>query len=113
MTRRTSRAARLLLAPLLATLTFASLIVGPVLDSMDWGHGPVLESKHDPATCVRGHDHSICTQVIASRALPADGARHHSRTPAQPSSTMVEASEWALFHHTEVLPLGSRAPPAV
>jgi hypothetical protein len=113
MALRTPFATRRLLAPLLATLSFASLVVGPVLDSMDWSHGAAIESAHDAERCVRGHDHSICTQVVASRALPADGARHHSRAPAQRSVTMAEASEWALFRHTELLPLGPRAPPAV
>jgi hypothetical protein len=113
MVTRISRTWRCILAPLLAACSFGSLVVAPLLDSLDRGHRAVIESAHDPDHCVREHDHSICTQVVASRALPPDHGRQHQGALVERASTIVDAREWVLLHHAETLPLGSRAPPTV
>lgn len=70
MTRRTPTHRRLL-APLTATIVVVLSVVVPTLDSGWAGPAPVFESEHDTAHCVVGHDHTICTQAGASRALPS------------------------------------------
>ena len=43
----------------------------PLLDSAGGERGPVIETEHH-ATCVRGHDHTICTQMGSNLQLPAE-----------------------------------------
>ncbi len=45
----------------------------PVLEQFDMAGEPVAESEHNPATCPPAHDHTVCTQVGANLAAPADG----------------------------------------
>ena len=97
---------------MLAALSLWTGLVVPILDAEEWNHGTVVESAHDPDQCVRGHDHTICTQVVASRALPSDGSQHNRAAPAQPFVTMHTLGEWASLHPPFASPLGSRAPPA-
>lgn len=68
------RRARGVLAPLLgAALLSASLLV-PLLDRTATIPDAALETEHHAATCLAGHDHTICTQVGAN--LPAPGSGH-------------------------------------
>ena len=95
-----------------ATLSVAMLALSvaiPVLERAELVHQPVVESEHNPATCLRGHDHTVCTQVGASFSAPSAPPQH------QPAPTLVRAgvtghasaaapSWYADGHH-------SRAPP--
>jgi hypothetical protein len=52
-----------------AWLTALLLIVSVVVPALDRGglsNETVLESEHSAASCLRGHDHTICTQVEAN-----------------------------------------------
>ena len=99
-----------LLAGLLAV---AALALGPavsVLDAEEGKHGPVMESAHDAAECVHGHDHSICTQVGANVGRTTVPPRHglgadHRREPS------LLARDVAAPTAPLVRPVGSRAPP--
>ena len=75
--RRSSPPQRLL-ASLLASLITVSAFAVPLLDALGEENRVVLESEHNPSTCVRGHDHTICSQVGASQALAAAAPRHGS-----------------------------------
>lgn len=96
------------MAPLTATVIVALSVVVPLLDGGWQSPVPVLESEHD-THCVVGHDHTICTQATANRALPGVGN-------ADPPPL---ASEWSVgtapvdVSHPRTSPEGhrSRAPP--
>ena len=52
-----------------AWLTALLLVVSVVVPALDRGwlsNETVLESEHSAASCLRGHDHTICTQVEAN-----------------------------------------------
>jgi hypothetical protein len=101
---------RRVLAPTLAALCFASTVVAPLLDADDQGHGSVLESKHDASTCLRGHDHTICTQVGANAGATTSFVRHRVGTHAQ-RVCLYTLNERLAHSAASFLPLGSRAPP--
>lgn len=68
------RSLRHVLAPYLAALVVTVGVVVPLLDTGRAVHGPVVESEHQPGTCMVGvHDHTICTQVGANHALATEG----------------------------------------
>ena len=69
----TSRALRRTVAPVLATVMLVLSVAVPMLDR-DPSATPVLESHH-VASCVMGHDHTICVQASASRAHPTHEVR--------------------------------------
>ena len=50
---------------LTALLLVVSVVV-PALDRGGFSNETVLESEHSAASCLRGHDHTICTQVEAN-----------------------------------------------
>jgi hypothetical protein len=68
---RSSRSPSQILTTLLvgALLVLQGMVV-PALETTDAGPRVVLESKHD-ASCLVGHDHSICIQTAANRSLTA------------------------------------------
>ena len=68
MTAPTSTLRRLL-APATATALVALSVLVPMLDAAGGDARPTLETEHD-TRCVIGHDHTICTQTSANRALP-------------------------------------------
>jgi len=83
----------------------------PVLDRADIAAEPVAESHHDPAECLQGHDHGICTQV---------GANHAAPTGTQPLRQPTEVARASEASRTQppspsLLAVGnpSRAPPRV
>jgi hypothetical protein len=45
----------------------------PLLERSDLVNDPVVESEHNPSTCLPGHDHTVCTQVVANLAAPSAG----------------------------------------
>ena len=103
---------RLLLTTLcLVSLQTSALV--PVLDAGELEHAPVLESRHDPSACVRGHDHSICTQVAGSRAVPAERVRHEHSVASPRADVRHVPPAPPLSHPALVPPLGSRPPPTV
>ena len=74
MSRRV-RCARALVAPILGAVLLLQGLLVPMLDAND-GQRPVLESEH-AATCIPGHDHTICVQVGANQALSSGEVRLH------------------------------------
>ncbi len=69
----TRRALRRTVSPVLAAVMLVMSVAVPMLDR-DRSATPVLESHH-VASCVPGHDHTICVQTSASRAHPTHEAR--------------------------------------
>lgn len=99
------------LAPVLATLLMVLSVAVPVLDAGEKGRGPVVESEHNPSTCVRGHDHTICTQLGASRGLASEGPRHgggFSRAAMHRPLASDDVAPSAAFrdHHSRAPPVG-------
>ena len=45
----------------------------PLLERADLVNESVMESEHNPSTCLPGHDHTVCTQVVANLAAPSAG----------------------------------------
>ncbi len=95
---------------LTALLLMVSVVV-PMLDGGEFSHEAAFESEHSAASCLRGHDHTICTQVSANLLLPApsvggDGP-HLVRESGR--STLV----FAPFLDRRIDGRRSRAPPRV
>lgn len=67
---RKPRLVRRVLAPWLAALMTSLSVLVPLLDAGERPDGPVVEAEHHAPDCVRGHDHTICLQLGANRALP-------------------------------------------
>jgi hypothetical protein len=65
-------------APVLVTLLVSLSVLVPLLDKGELGGGYAFESEHDAATCVRAHDHTVCTQFGANHSIPTDAPRHGS-----------------------------------
>lgn len=104
----TAEVVRRALSPLLAVLILGTGVVAPALDR-GGVHGAALEAEHHPSACVRGHDHTICTQLGASRLAPAGGAETPTSAPilAIPLPSVVGLpSQPTLFAHHH-----ARAPP--
>lgn len=97
------------LSPLLAVLVIGSGLVAPVLDG-GGAHGAALEAEHHPSACVRGHDHTVCTQLGANRLAPAEGAE----TPAWDSTLELAAPDPTALPSTPsfLAHRHARAPPA-
>jgi hypothetical protein len=95
---------------MLGALMLLQGLLVPALEATDAVRGAVLESEHSVATCVSGHDHSICVQTGANRTLGAGAIRHHLPVlaisfAAPPGTAMIHSAGRALGHST-------RAPPA-
>ncbi|HZD04973.1 MAG TPA: hypothetical protein VE173_08640, partial [Longimicrobiales bacterium] len=71
-------------ASLTLALMAALSVVVPMLDAGDAFRGPGIESEHHASTCVVVHDHTICTQVSANRALTT-----HAPPPRRPATELV------------------------
>ncbi len=54
------------LSALLTGVLLAVSVLVPMLDGESASRTPALETEHHAATCVTGHDHTICTQVGAN-----------------------------------------------
>lgn len=104
-----TRTLRRALSPLLAVLLLGSGVVAPALER-GGAQGPALEADHHASTCVRGHDHTICTQLGANRLAPTDAVKAPEPAPAVELSRSdlagLEATRTPLSH------LRARAPPA-
>ena len=104
-----TRAMRRALSPLLAVLVLGSGVVAPILDR-GASAGPALETDHHSSACVRGHDHTICAQLVANRLAPAEGADLPPRASIlelpQPGSVGLPFAPTPLAHRH------ARAPPA-
>ena len=96
-------------APVLATLCFATTIISPLLDA-DESREPSFHNLHDEATCPRGHDHSICTQVTANLGVTTEPARHGFATIHRYETNSLQGNSLAP-RGTYFFPVGSRAPP--
>ncbi len=82
---------RRVVSTLTATLVLALSVAVPLLERADAPTGFVVESAHDPASCLPTHDHTICAQVGANQANPAvttgrPGHTEVGRTSAPPHS---------------------------
>ena len=98
-----------MLAPVLATFTLVTSVLVPVLDAGERHVGAILESEHDPATCVWGHDHGLCTQVGASRSLTSEPPRF-AAGPSDRRETTPPVTYGITLRTSPFLPIGSRAP---
>ena len=72
---RSRRPLNSLLALLAGALVLLQGLLVPALEADGSSRRAVLESEHSDATCVVGHDHTICLQVGANRANTAHGVR--------------------------------------
>ncbi|MGD2069872.1 MAG: hypothetical protein PVI57_14470 [Gemmatimonadota bacterium] len=108
MTAGTDRLRRLL-ASILVTILVTLSVAVPAMDGRDYGSGPVFESEHDASACVVGHDHTICTQAGAGRALPTLGYQPHA--PRLAVWTVRRAPVRAVRHRLPLPGPRSRAPP--
>jgi hypothetical protein len=63
-------------APVLVTLLVSLSVLVPLLDRGELNGGYAFESEHDAATCVRAHDHTVCTQFGANHSIPSAAPRH-------------------------------------
>lgn len=62
----------------LSALVLLMSVVVPLIERGEWALDTAVESQHNAATCVPGHDHRLCTQVGANVAFvstpaPLDG----------------------------------------
>lgn len=55
----------------LSALIVLLSVAVPVLERADLLRETAVESQHHAASCAPGHDHTLCTQVGASHALPS------------------------------------------
>jgi hypothetical protein len=62
---------RQVLGTCLSALMVTLSVAVPVWERADLTRGTALESQHDPTTCAPEHNHTLCTQVGASHALPS------------------------------------------
>lgn len=100
---------RRLLASALVTIFVALSVAVPVMDARGYGSGPVIESEHDASACVVGHDHTICSQARAGRALPTLGYEPHP--PGLALWTVRRAPVRAVRDRLPLPGPHSRAPP--
>lgn len=85
------RSVRRVLSPLAGALLLLQAVVVPALEATDAGPRAVLESQHD-ASCLVGHDHSICTQTGANRALSARTVAHPFAVLSVAMATLLQPS---------------------
>ena len=76
MTSLFSQAFRRTCATSVATVLVVLSVLVPLLDRGERVGRPTLESEHDAATCVRGHDHTVCTQFGSNHHILNDAPRH-------------------------------------
>jgi hypothetical protein len=95
-------------APVLVTLLTMLSVLVPLLH-LGEGIDRALESEHHAATCVRGHDHSVCTQFGFNPPVPSDPPRRgtvsHEAVTLGPSVDQLFAPQDLHASHP------SRAPP--
>lgn len=72
------------MAVVTSAVVLALSVVVPTLDSGADFAGPGIESEHHASTCVVVHDHTICTQVSANRALTT-----HAAAPRRAAAELV------------------------
>ena len=106
---RPNRRVRALLAPIAGALLLLQGQFVPMLDGIDGDGRAVLESEHTAATCLAGHDHTICIQVRANQAISSGATQ--IRTP------VLAMADRTLGHAPQILPTAPdqahrpRAPP--
>lgn len=103
-----SRGIRNALAPLLGGLLLASSVLVPLLDGGERAT-PALETEHHPATCVTGHDHTVCTQVGANLWTAASDRPEPAHRPRIIVLSPGASPDLPPRHHRT--PVRSRAPP--
>ena len=103
------RSMKRVVASTVATVLVALSVCVPLLDRDERARGPVLESEHSAATCVQGHDHSVCTQFSVNRLVAGSGVRPHGTThEGMESVHLVDDATPSLVLPS---PHNSRAPP--
>lgn len=90
-----NRTPRAVLSLLLGVLVLGQAVLTPLLERSEGGRRSVLESRHVAGSCVVGHDHTLCTQVGANRALSTDVVRLRLPVVALSVSTRIEAPRLA------------------
>ena len=56
----------------LAALLLVVTVAVPMLDTGEFSHEAAFESAHSAASCLLGHDHTICTQVGANLLVASE-----------------------------------------
>jgi hypothetical protein len=96
-------------APVLAVVLVALSVLVPLLDRGERIGGYAFESEHDAATCVRVHDHTVCTQFGANHSIASEAPRRGTLShEAVVSGALADRLPAPQDLHTSQL---SRAPP--
>lgn len=106
---RKTRIAHRILAPCLAALMTSLSVFVPLLDASERPDGPFIEAEHHAPDCLPGHDHTICLQLGADRALPEGGRA--AAMPAGDVHGLGFPDRSTLPQPGAVAPIRSRAPP--
>ncbi len=77
-------------AAILSLFVVLLSVTAPLLDVDLFSAGTGVESEHDPSSCVRGHDHTVCQQVITLKLAPAPT---DARQPTPDEATSVRSAE--------------------
>jgi len=85
-------------------------VVVPVLERGSIFDRPIVEREHNPGDCPSGHDHTVCTQVVANHGAPTAGADHEP-APAVFAQPTLEARASHRAAELELRP-PSRGPPS-
>ena len=104
------RRIRQVLGTCVSALIVMLSVAVPVLERSDVGRGTAFESQHDPATCAPGHNHTLCTQVGASHALPSRQDLRVAGSPFTDGGTAPDAFSPWVAGFTDGHP--TRAPPS-
>ena len=107
---RSRRPPKALLAFLAGAMLLLQGLLVPQLEADGSSRRAVLESEHSDASCVVGHDHTICMQVGANRAHTTPAVRFH--LPVLALTRTLHASPVARVQHAVELAGQPRGPPA-
>ena len=105
---RSRRPPKALVAFLAGAMLLQGLLV-PRLEADGSSRRTVLESEHSDATCLVGHDHTICMQVGANRAHTTPTPRFH--LPVLALTLALQASPVERVQHAVELAGQPRGPP--
>ena len=84
-------------------------VLVPLLDRGERVGGFAFESEHDAATCLRGHDHTVCTQFGSNHQILNDAPRHG--TVSDEPVAQAPLVDRLVFAQLDRTPHRSRAPP--
>jgi hypothetical protein len=97
------------LSAALALLVVTLGVAVPMLDRVDAGPDPAVESEHHPGTCPPAHDHTVCTQHGAD--LPLVGGWTRGSATSTVHTPPPHEARRASHATTSVAANRTRAPP--